>query len=308
MIENNLKNAYIIKTFLILLILFVFSCKQSVTSFNSMASDHYAVLNLSGEEAFRTSFYAFAQERGCINCHSSNQSPHFAANNLSEAYANASGFQNGSNNVKLIDFENPAASIIIEFAGNNHCSDTPCADPEIRDTVQKALETWSAVENAIRGRTFRTNPAPKYLTASMQVPTAIATIFAAKPSLLRFALSELKPKVMGLENAILEFEIQMANASEYRLSKPKIAGNTRAVTISDIKVYIKPTNDPNTIGTEDTYLSLNWHGVFATAAIFALPAPVTLTPFAAVPLTNLPIYLRTETKLDYFTIGFGDIN
>lgn len=266
--------------------------------------------NMNAEQilAFRTTFYAFAKSQGCVKCHDSNVSPYFAAADINVAYRFARGFRNGSTTIKLIDFENPVASTFIDYAGNSHCSDTPCSDPDIRPVVQSALEMWAASEMAVgRGGSAIPVKVPKYFTGSLRVPATIPTIFVNTPGVLRFPLSELKPKIMALQNAILEIEIQMVNENSYRLSKPKIAGNGVSVAITDLSVFIKPTDDPTTNGREDVSQALNWHGIDATAAIFALPATMPATPLAAVPLIGLPIYFQTSTKADYFTIGFGDI-
>lgn len=266
--------------------------------------------NLNAEQilAYQTTFYAFAKSQGCVKCHESSVSPHFASKNINEAYRSARGFRNGSTTVKLIDFDTPVTSIFIDYAGNSHCSDTPCSDPDIRPVVQGALEMWAASELAVgRGGSAIPAKVPKFFTASLRVPASIPTIFVNTPAVMRFALSELKPKVPALEGAILEIEIQMVNETSYRLSKPKIAGNSASVAFTDLSVFIKTTDDPLTHGHEDISQALNWHAVDATAAIFALPAPLPATPLAAVPLAGLPIYFQTSTKADYFTIGFGDI-
>ena len=266
--------------------------------------------NLNAEQilAYRTTFYAFAKSQGCVKCHESSVSPYFASADINVAYQFARGFRNGSKTIRLIDFENPVASTFIDYAGNAHCSDTPCSDPDIRPVAQSALEMWAASEIAVgRGGSAIPIKVPKYFTGSLKVPATIPTIFVNTPAVLRFALSELKPKVMALQNAILEIEIQMVNDNSYRLSKPKIVGNGVSVAITDLSVFIKTTDDPTTNGREDISQALNWHAVDATAAIFPLPASLPATPLTAVPLIGLPIYFQTSTKADYFTVGFGDI-
>ncbi len=266
--------------------------------------------NLNAEQilAYQTTFYAFAKSQGCVKCHESSVSPHFASLDINEAYRSARGFRNGSTTIKLIDFDLPAASIFIDYAGNSHCSDTPCSDPDIRPIVQDVLEMWAASEIAVgRGGSSIPVKVPKFFTAGLKVPAIIPTIFVNTPAVLRFALSELKPQIAGLENAILEIEIQMVNDNSYRLSKPKIAGNTKSFAITDLSVFIKATDDPLTNGLEDLSQALNWHAVDATAAVFALPATLPATPLTAGSLAGLPIYFQTSTKADYFTVGFGDI-
>ena len=266
--------------------------------------------NLNAEQilAYRTTFYAFAKSQGCVKCHESSISPHFASLDINEAYLAARGFRNGSTTIKLIDFDLPVASTFVDYAGNSHCSDTPCSDPDIRPLVQDALEMWAASEIAVgHGGSAIPQKVPRFFTASLKVPATIPTIFTNVPAVLRFPLSDLKPKVPALEGAILEIEIQMVNANSYRLSKPKIAGNAISVAFKELSVFIKATDDPLTNGREDISQALNWHAVDATAAVFALPATLPAAPLTAVPLAGLPIYFQTSTQADYFTVGFGDI-
>lgn len=283
-------------------------CNPHVDARFFSQSSNANTLNASQVQAFKTTFYAFAKAQGCVKCHESNVSPNFASADINKAYSSARGFRNGSTTQRLIDFDNPAASIIIDYAGNSHCSDLPCSDPDIRPVVQNSLEMWAAAEIALgTGKVPDPVKVPKFFTASLKVPTTIPTIFVNTPAVLRFPLSQLKPAVAALQNAVLEIEIQMVNDKQYRLAKPKIAGNTTTVAISDLSVFIKATDDPLTNGHEDISLALNWHSVDATAAIFALPSPMPATPLMALPLVSLPIYFQTSTKADYFTVGFGDI-
>ena len=258
--------------------------------------------------AFQSTFYAFTKSQGCVKCHAANVSPHFASPDVNNAYGWATGFRNGSTVAKLIDFDNPLGSVIIDYAGNSHCSDTPCSNPDIRPVIQNVLETWAAAEKAIgSGGSATPSKQPKFFTGSLKVPGTIPNIFGAAPAVLRFPLSALKPAVPGLQNAIFEIEVQMVNDFEYRLSKPKIAGNTISISVKDITVYIKQTDDPLTPGNEDSSLGLNWHSIEANSPIFVIPSPLPNSPLGAQSLAPLPIYFQTSTKADYFTLGFAEL-
>lgn len=314
----------VLKTFYIILVLIVLGCNQKFQS-ESYSSSNADQNNLGapGIESFKTGLYAFAQARNCVKCHGSLIRPHFASLDIDSAYAVATGFRNGSTTVKLIDFSNPAASVFIEYAGNSHCSDTPCGDPAVRPNVQKALEDWAAAEMSTNVPAPGSTPPPgstpvavtyKYLTASLKVPATIPSILVTAPALLRFPLSGLKPPVAGLANAILEIEVHMASDSltvvenQYRLMNPKIVGSTTALGITNVSVFMKATNDnPNEVGLENMSVPVNWHSVVFNLPITALPAPIPATRFVAPSMTGLPIFFPTRTKTDYFTIGFGDI-
>lgn len=314
------------KTFYIAaLILILSGCDQSFkaisygggTAFDQSSNS----ISNPGIESFRSGFYSFAQSRGCVKCHGNLIKPHFVSPDIKTAYDVATGFRNGSTTEKLIDFSRPADSIFIEYAGNSHCGDSPCSDPVVRPDVLKALQDWASAELAgPPGSTpppSSTPPPPvatyKHLTSSIQVPATIPSILVTAPALLRFPLSGLKPPVAGLANAILEIEVHMASDSltvvenQYRLLNPKIIGNTTAVTVSDISVFMKPTADPTVVGVEDVSVPVTWHAVVFNVPITALPNPVPVTRFVAPIMTGLPMYFPTRTKTDYFTIGFGDI-
>src|SRR5580704_925386 len=104
----------------------------------------------SGLQAFESGFYQFVNKQGCVQCHGASQSPTFAAPNIATAYAAAKGNQIGST-TPLIDFSNPSASIFVTYAGNNHCSATPCSNPAVAPQVTQLLTTWAQAELAAGG-------------------------------------------------------------------------------------------------------------------------------------------------------------
>ena len=256
-----------------------------------------------GMQAFQTGFYAFANTQGCVKCHGAVQAPHFAAPNLSTAYKAALGKKIGSNE-PLIDFSNPDASIIAQYAGNNHCNDTPCSDPANTATVKGLLEAWANAE--IAGGSVQNVTLPKYMTASQQVPANVPNLTVKNPAVMRFSLSSFG--IPALSGAIVEIEVQKLSATQYRIGKPKIAGNTAAVMVSGIHLFIKDAAASG-VGAQDPSQGMVWTSVSAAAPIFALPKTLPATPLAATPLTtiNMAAQAVSATGADVFTIGFDNV-
>jgi hypothetical protein len=257
-----------------------------------------------GLKAFQTGFYAFANSQGCVKCHGAIQNPRFASPNLGEAYAAARGAKIGSTD-PLIDFTNPDASIIVEYAGNSHCNDTPCANPANSATVQSLLEAWASAE--VSGGVVQNAALPPYMTASMQVPANVPNLTVKNPAVMRFSLSSLG--VPALSGAILEIEVQKVNTTQYRIGKPKIAGNSAAVMVNGIHLYIKDVAASG-VGTQDASQGLAWTSLSASAPVFALPTKLPTTPLTATPLTStyLAVQAASATGADVFTIGFDGLN
>jgi hypothetical protein len=244
-------------------------------------------VNNKGLAAFKSGFYAFAKSQNCVKCHAAIQAPHFGSPDLATAYSEA---------LPLVDFNNPNASIIPIYAGNGHCADTPCSDPANTDKVKSLLRSWASAELSGGGDISDT---PTYMTASVTLPATIPALTSANPGVVRFDLSQLDPAVPVLSGAILEVEIQMSNATEYRVSRLKIAGNTAAVTISGVHVYIN--------GSEDTSQGSVWNGLSATAPVFALPKTLPTRPLGATPLTTQALNIPLQSASDVMTIGIENI-
>lgn len=275
-------------------------------SFSSSSVSSQAAL-----AAFQNGFYTFAKNQGCVKCHASIVHPNFAAPDVTFAYSEAKGNQIGST-VPLIDFSNPDSSIIITYAGNSHCNDTPCANPANSDVVKGLLESWAAAEMASSGGGGGGGSSPKanYMTTTVALPANIPSITAATPGVVRFQLAQLSPAFAALSKAVLEVEIQMVTPTEYRISRPKIAGNTSAVNVRGLHVYLNTAANYNATGgsgAEDANQGTFWNSVSATAAVFALPNPLPAKPLGATPLTTTTIQLQVLSTADVLTIGFDNL-
>lgn len=249
----------------------------------------------SGSEAFKTGFYSFVNTQGCVQCHAANVHPTFASPDFATAYAAARGPLNGST-APLIDFNNPDASIFIVYAGNGHCNATPCSDPNVRPTVKTLLQTWALAEG---GSIAPTGP-NIYATASMPIPASLPILTAGNPVVIRFDLSKLQPAVPALSGAVFEVSIQKANPTEYRLINPRLAGNTQAVTVKGIHVYVRAASGTG-LGVEDQSQGAAWTGVNTQLMPSTVPATGALT---GTPLSSVPLFTPTQSEPDVLTIGF----
>ncbi len=263
-----------------------------------------------GLNAFTSGFYAFAKSQGCVRCHDNNISPPIASSDVNTAYQAAMGTRTSSN-TRLVDFNNPSASVLADFAGNSHCGVLACSDPNASIVAQRHIEDWAAAELTVNEPVSATPVATfKFVTAALRVPVAIPNIQSATPAVLRFDLSLIKPAVTGLQGAILEIEIQYVNTNVYRLNKPKIVGATTSLVFSDLRLHMKQVADVNVLGVEDLTYTTNWHSLVRQAALVAKPATLPTGPFpvaTVTPLIDMPLYYVTTTGADYFTITFGDI-
>ena len=268
----------------------------------SNSSDAGAQISAAGLESFKTTVYSYANTQGCVKCHAAVVAPKFASSNLNEAYLAAKS---------VVNFANPDSSDLATFAGNSHCGDQACSNPANSTAIRALIGQWVAAENSgsSGGGGTVTPPVPvvKYLTGSMALPATIPTIMTTNPAVVRINLSTLNPPVPSLANAILEVEVHMSNATQYRFRRPKIAGNTAAVNVKGIHLFIRSASDTG-IGTEDTVQSAIWNAVNVTAAIFAKPATLPATPLGATPLTTSSLFYPKIGAGDVITIGFDDLN
>ncbi|MGZ3690148.1 MAG: hypothetical protein ACXVAX_01515 [Pseudobdellovibrio sp.] len=285
---------------------FIFmSCSplSSQTKVDGSSDNSSLASNTAGLDAFTSGYYAFVKSQGCIKCHQDKISPNIGAADVNTAYQSAK---------LLLDVTSPNASVLIDYAGNSHCGDVACSNTSAKAVAQSNIDAWAAAELAASAPT---NTAPttasfKYQTAALKVPATIPTITSATPAVMRFDLSQLKPAVAGLQNAILEIEIQYVNTNIYRINKPKIVGATTALVYTDIGVYMKQSSDPSVLGAEDLTYTSNWHDLIKQPALVAKPATLPTGPLPATtvtPLIDLPLYYVTTTGADYFTLTFGNI-
>lgn len=251
--------------------------------------------------AFRAGFYAFATKPGsCVVCHATVKGPFFAAPDLTTAYGEAK---------PLVDFNNPDASEFVTYAGNNHCGMSLCSGAANEASVRAMLANWATSELAVN-----TVPGgvpgsltPKYLTAPLAVPATLPPLTTATPAVMRFPLNQLSPAIASLSNAVLEIEIQQLSMGTYRINRAKIMGNSAAVSITGLHVYVKATGSAG-LGVEDKGQSVIWAAVQATAPVSTLPGNLPVGPLNATPLVTDAIAVQAQSTADLITIGIQDIN
>lgn len=264
-----------------------------------------------GFEAFEKGFYKFTIDQGCVRCHAAVVSPFFSSPDSAAAYNAAKGMERAGSK-PLVDFKSPATSIFIDYAGNAHCADASCSNPANKDTVKSLIEAWATAETAIDEPDDSNDPGtpvqmgPKYVTAGLTVPATIPVLASNTVAVMRFMGSSLQPAVPALANAIIEVELKMANASEYRFSRLKIAGNTAAVKFTGIHIYVKTAGTAG-MGLEDLVQGGLWINVSATAAVFARPANLPTTPLGATPIVTISNYSAQFSTTDVVTLGFDNI-
>ena len=257
-----------------------------------------------GLDAFRSGLYAFASpSTSCGGCHASMQAPFFASPDVQGAYTAAKG---------LVDFANPTSSRFIAYAGNNHCGVANLCGPNSGSPaiVQQDIVQWANAETSTGSPDGGPPPAAfAYLTASMAIPpiSTLPTLTAGKTAVLRFALSNLKPGVAPLANAILELEIVAANPTEYRFTNPKIGGSTAVVQLTGVHVLVKPSAVAGP-GSEDANQGATWDAVSASIPVSTLPNPLPTTPLSVTPLDPRAIavgaYSSSGDLNDTITVGF----
>lgn len=244
-----------------------------------------------GMAAFQSGFYAFTKSQGCVKCHGVFQAPKFADPDLNVAY---SAF------TSLVNPDHPTGSLIITYAGNAHCADTPCSDPTVRPQVTSLLQSWAAAVNSSGGSG---GASAKYMTQSMAMPTTIPPLSAA-PALMRFPLSGLG--IPALSGALLEIEVNMFSPGEYKVARAKIMGNTSAITVSGVHVYVRPATASGT-GLEDPNQGLAWTMITASVAASTLPTRLPTTPLTAAPFVTGSLGIAQQSVSDVLTVGFDDI-
>jgi hypothetical protein len=262
-------------------------------SHKEFSSGGFSSASLSGEQAFKSTLYAFTQTQNCKMCHATLVSPFFASADLNVAYGFAT---------QLVDFSNPTESVFVKYAGNSHCGASPCSDLANSEVVKNLLIQWAQAEGGTSGGAG----GPSYLTSTIAVPANLPSITATRPAVMRFPLSALSKPVASLNKAILEIEIQKANLTNYRVNRIKIAGNTAAVRIKGVHVYVKPAGSAG-LGVEDQNQGDLWNDLDATAPVFALPANLPATPLTATPLSTEALGIQIQSGADAVTIGIEEI-
>ena len=133
--------------------------------------------------AFQSSFYVFAANT-CATCHSDKtfggnvpQNPLFAASDVTTAYNDAKPFAN---------FNTPSSSILVQYAGNNHCGLGVCANNSPAATA--AITTWAAAELASSTPSTPRTPVNELQTLQLINTDLNAQPAASRPFLRYFTL------------------------------------------------------------------------------------------------------------------------
>jgi hypothetical protein len=261
---------------------------------HSNLNDQSSLGDTAGFEAFKTGFYQFSQTQNCKKCHGVAQAPLFAVSDPMTAYNNAKS---------LLNTASPSSSVFVAYAGNGHCGDAVCSNTSVESSVSTMMSAWAAAELGGGGPPVQTGP--KYLTGAVAIPAALGNLGQAV-KVIRFQLSDLHPALPALSNAVLEIEMQLSNASEYHLKNIKIAGNTAAVNVTGVHVYIKTSADSG-MGAEDNNQGQGWVSLVATAATSGLPNPLPTGPLNVQPLTTQAIGVNVLSPNDLLTIGFDNL-
>jgi mono/diheme cytochrome c family protein len=103
------------------------------------------ISNSPGFQAFKGSFYLFATNN-CAQCHGALQTPQFAIANAESAYANAKAQPLNPGDLRLADFNSPADSLLVLYAGNRHCQLANCTGTTQSSAALAALIVWANAE------------------------------------------------------------------------------------------------------------------------------------------------------------------
>lgn len=269
-----------------------------------------AITDTAGFKAFSTTLYSWSQTQGCATCHGSSTTPLFAQADPVKSYQVAVGNLPGSA-IKIIDFNLPDSSVLVEKSGDLHCGTNACSNPANKDTMKALLRQWAQAE---LGGGVQPPPPPvtnvKFVTASVPLPATIPTIMQATVAVVRFPMKDLRPAFPGTANAIFEVEVQMVNPTNYRFINPKIVGNTAAVNVTGIRLFIRPATGSG-MGSEDVNHASDWAAINSAAPISTLPATLPTTPLTGTKLTALPIISAQQSTAvpaaDVLTIGFVNL-
>lgn len=275
------------------------ACAPAGDAGSSDGGSNSPASNGAGLAAFKA-VYDWSRTAKCSTCHNST-SPAFTQSDFNLAYAAAK---------TKLDLSNVDSSPLILKAGNGHCATSTCTGDDKIAAIKPLVEAWARAESA-GGKSDTTQSAVKYQTSTVNMPANIPALNSnAATAVIRFELSQMQPAHPALGNAILEIEVRKATSTTYRLDRAKLVGNTAAVMVKGIHVYIKPQGAPG-VGTEDTNQGMGWVSVQATAPTFARPATLPTTPLGATPVTNGAINAAVRTTTtgvnDVITIGFENL-
>ncbi|MGE4132278.1 MAG: hypothetical protein AB7F86_11615 [Bdellovibrionales bacterium] len=268
-----------------------FSAYDANSDYNNRRTSQSAAAG-DGFEVFKTGLYKFVTDKGCAQCHGDVVNPKFANSDPQTAYDAAS---------QLVDFDSPATSRLVRYAGNSHCGVIACSDAANSGIVEQLLIEWATAEKAVVQPVDPTQPVKNsFQTESKSVPGNLPSLMA-NPVVMRFALSKLQPQMSSVSSAILEIEIQMANATHYRISRPKIVGNSAAISLDSLHVFVKSASDSG-LGLEDTNQGSLWVNSPVTLQPTSLPGNLPTGPLTVGILHNNAIQLPALSSSDQLTI------
>lgn len=308
------------------------TAKSNNTGSGSGAGSNPNSPGVTGVQAFQAGFYAFSSKTGCTNCHGGSQTPLFAVADVNAAYLNAKTFWS--------NFTNPTTSLLITYAVNGHCGNaTICGVASNQAVVTADITAWANAELApaptpTGSPTSTPTTVPvgasgssNYYTAAVPLPapSAMPLLSSGKVLLVRFPFSKLTlasgaaPIPAGASTAYLELQVQVADSSfaDYRISSPRIEGNTAALSLTGIHVYLN-TAGGSGIGVETPNLGTLWTTLGSPGAPLSVAAsPLTTLPSATTPFSstvidpealNLMIQSNTTgTTADQLVVGFDSL-
>lgn len=262
-----------------------------------------------GEEAFQSTFYAFAV-KNCATCHGTSQAPLFAVSNVTNAY-------NVARDSSYVNFTSVSSSKLVTYSGNGHCGTMGCAANSAAAAIQ--VQAWADVELAnAAGSGTGSEPTPvetssptggpsssAFISTAMLVPNPLPTGAAYK--VMRWNLSQLVPASPLVAGAIFEMEVQLLSTSTYRVRNPRIIGLKSIVKVTGIHVFVKPSAESG-IGVEDLGAGSVWASDVLSAPISTLPATLPVGPITAVaPLSTFAMVIGVRSNQDSFTIAFDKL-
>lgn len=253
--------------------------------------------------AFQTTVNAYGQQQGCVKCHSESVNPTWMHRDLLTAYSFAKPFLN---------VEDPVNSLFAVYVSNGHCADPICMDPSQVPIMQDLLLQWATVElnqnGGMPSTPGMTLSNPPYKTAAVAIPASLPPLTSNSVAVMRFDLSQMTPAIPALNGAILEISIKSYNSlnTTYKVFNPRLVGNTSAVTLTGLHVYVRPASGSG-LGTEDIAQGLAWSQISSYAPIRALPSPLPAGPFAVPALTGVSMGVASQSAADVITIGFAQI-
>jgi hypothetical protein len=246
---------------------------------------------------FTSGFYAFAV-KNCAQCHGSTQTPLFAVSNVNTAYAAAE---------TVVNFSNPASSVLAVYAGNGHCGISNCNGQT--STVIPLLESWATAEANTSAPTTGSSAGAGLVPPSAGIAyfSTAVTIPANIPgpgntfSIMRWPLSQLTPASAQVTGGYFEMQIQLLTPTTYRITMPKLAA-ANATIVTSVHVMIKPAGTPGN-GQEDP-LAMDWATINQNVAGFTIPNPLPTTSLNVTALTPDAMELPVLSASDQLVIGF----